>query len=55
MLKECGKERARKNSVDLSKTVALLAVLLIVVLALGQTLSPGTSEAVAAAAAQPQR
>jgi hypothetical protein len=47
--------RAEKNSVDLSKTVALLAVFLIVVLVLGQTLSPGSSEAVAAAAVRTQR
>jgi hypothetical protein len=39
---------------DLSKTIALLAVLLIVALALGQTLSPGASEAFAAAAEQPR-
>jgi hypothetical protein len=41
--------------VDLSKTVALLAVLLMVALALGQTLSPGASEALAASVVQPQR
>jgi hypothetical protein len=41
--------------VDLSKTIALLALLLIVVLALGQTLSPGASEAFAASTVQPQR
>jgi hypothetical protein len=41
--------------VDLSKTIALLALLLIVALALGETLSPGASEALASAAVQPQR
>ena len=40
---------------DLSKTIALLAVLLIVALVLGETLSPGASEALAAATLQPQR
>jgi hypothetical protein len=34
--------------VDLSKTIALLALFLVIVLALGQTLSPGASEAAAA-------
>jgi hypothetical protein len=53
-LKEYVETRAQK-SVDLSKTVALLAVLLMIALALGQTLSPGASEALAAAAVQPKR
>jgi hypothetical protein len=41
--------------VDLSKTIALLALLLIVALALGETLSPGASEALASAAVRPPR
>jgi hypothetical protein len=48
-------EPRANDSVDLSKTIALLAVLLIVVLALGQTLSPGASEALAAPASHAQR
>jgi hypothetical protein len=45
-------KRRPEKSVDLSKTVALLAVLLMVALALGQTLSPGASEALAASVVQ---
>jgi hypothetical protein len=48
-------ETAILSSVDLSKTIALLALLLIVALALGETLSPGASEALASAAVRPPR